>query len=72
MVTLIQKYVIDRKERFIMIEINKEQMLKIDGGTSISGSMLNAVYKTISLIYSIGESLGSYIRRAVEKKMCDI
>lgn len=55
-----------------MREIKKEEMLKIEGGTSITGSMLNAIYKTIGLIYSIGESLGSYIRRAVEKKMCDI
>ena len=55
-----------------MRELKKEEMLKIDGGTSITGSMLNAIYKTIELIYSIGESLGSYIRRTVEKKMCDI
>lgn len=56
----------------MMREIRKEEMLKIEGGTSITGSMLNAIYKTIDLIYSIGESLGSYIRRAVEKKVCDI
>ena len=55
-----------------MREIKKEEMLKVDGGSSITGSMLNAIYKTINIIYSIGESLGSYIRRAVEKKMCDI
>ena len=72
MVTLIQKLVMIKKERFVMREIKKEEMLKVDGGSSITGSMLNAIYKTINIIYSIGESLGSYIRRAVEKKMCDI
>lgn len=55
-----------------MKEIKKEEMKMIEGGTNITGSMLNAIYKTIDLIYSIGESLGSYIRRAVEKKLCDI
>ena len=72
MVILILRRVMIKKERYIMRELKKEEMLKIDGGTSITGSMLNAIYKTIELIYSIGESLGSYIRRTVEKKMCDI
>lgn len=56
-----------------MKELSKKEMLNIEGGgTSITGSMLSAVYKIIETIYSVGESLGSYIRRAVEKKMCDI
>lgn len=56
-----------------MREIEKQEMLDVEGGAnSITGSMLTAVYKTIEVIYFIGEALGSYIRRAVEKKMCDI
>lgn len=55
-----------------MRELNKKEMLNIDGGTNITGSMMTAIYRTIEIIYSIGESLGSYIRRVVEKKMCDI
>lgn len=55
-----------------MMELNKDEMLNISGGSSITGTMMTAVYRTIELIYSIGESLGSYIRRVVEKKMCDI
>lgn len=56
-----------------MRELNKKEMLNVEGGESnITGSMLNAIYKTIELIYTIGEALGSYIRRAVEKKMCNI
>ena len=55
-----------------MRELKKEEMLKIEGGTSFSASMLNAIYKTFELIYSIGESLGSYIRRKTEDKMCNI
>lgn len=55
-----------------MRELSNKEMLNIVGGGSVTGSMLTAVYKIIDTIYSIGESLGSYIRRAVEKKMCDI
>lgn len=55
-----------------MHELKKEEMLKVEGGTSITASMINAVYKAFELIYTIGESLGSYIRRKTEDKMCDI
>jgi len=55
-----------------MKELNKNEMLKIDGGASFSASMLSAIYKTIDTIYSIGEALGSYIRRVKEGKMCNI
>lgn len=56
-----------------MREIEKKEMLNIEGGESgISGSVLSAIYKIIDTIYSIGESLGSYIRRVTEDKMCDI
>lgn len=56
-----------------MLELKKEEMLKIEGGDgNFTGSMMNAIYKTIELIYQMGESLGSYIRRARENKMCNI
>ena len=55
-----------------MVKLEKEEMLNVEGGSSITGSMLTAIYKTIELIYTIGESLGTYIRRQVENKMCDI
>ena len=55
-----------------MREIRKEEMLKVDGGASFTASMLTAIYRTIEVIYSIGDSLGSYIRRVVSNKMCKI
>ena len=55
-----------------MKEIDKYEMMKVEGGASFSASMMSAIYKTIGIIYSIGESLGSFIRRVTEKKMCDI
>ena len=53
-------------------ELNKKEMLNVEGGVSFTASMLTAIYKTIEVIYSVGESLGSFIRRKVEDKMCDI
>lgn len=55
-----------------MKELNKREMLNVEGGATLSASMLSAIYKTIDTIFSIGEALGSYIRRASEKKMCDL
>lgn len=55
-----------------MREISKEEMLKVDGGANFSASMLSAIYKTIGVVFEIGEALGSYIRRKVEGKMCNI
>ena len=55
-----------------MREINKREMLSVEGGATLSASMLSAIYKTIDTIFSIGEALGSYIRRVTEKKMCDL
>ena len=55
-----------------MREINKNEMLSVEGGASFSASMLGAIYKTIDTIFSIGEALGSYIRTVTEKKMCDL
>lgn len=69
MVMLIPKNVI---KGGYMRELKKDEMLKVEGGTDLTSSMLTAIYKTFELIYSIGESLGSYIRRKTSGKMCDI
>ena len=53
-------------------ELNINEMKSIEGGTGLTSSMLTAIYKTLEVIYQIGESLGNYIRRKTENKMCDI
>lgn len=55
-----------------MKELKKEEMQNVSGGDSITSGMLTAIYKTMEVIFSIGESLGNYIRRKTENKMCDI
>lgn len=55
-----------------MNKLNTNEMKNIEGGTDITATMINAIYKIYNLIYTLGEALGSYIRRSSEDKMCDI
>ena len=55
-----------------MRELKKEEMKLISGGGGITSTMVNAVYRVFDLMYSIGESLGSYIIRKYENKICDV
>lgn len=52
--------------------MKKEELLQIVGGVSITGTLLSSMYKVGNLIFEIGRSLGSAIRRAVGGKMCSI
>ena len=45
-----------------MIELTKEETKKVVGGTDLTASMLTAIYKTIEVIFKVGESLGNFIR----------
>ena len=40
-----------------MKELNINEMKSIEGGTGLTSSMLTAIYKTLEVIYQIGESL---------------
>ena len=42
----------------------------IKGGASLTSSMLNAIVRTVSTMFSIGQAVGSAIRRAVSKNYC--
>lgn len=48
-----------------MREIDKLEMLKVDGGIDISGALIETLLKTSEFYYNIGKSLGSSIRRAI-------
>mgnify|MGYP001623892392 CR=1 FL=1 len=53
-----------------MIELNNQQLFGIKGGASLTSSMLNAIVRTVSTMFSIGQAVGSAIRRAVSKNYC--
>lgn len=52
--------------------LEKEELLQIVGGISITGSLLTSIYKGIQTIMDVGRSLGSAIRRAMSGSMCPI
>ena len=53
-----------------MNKIKKEELFKIKGGTTLSSAMLNALMRTVSVMFSIGQAVGSAIRRTSSKKYC--
>ena len=53
-----------------MIELNNQQLFCIKGGARSTRSMLNALVRTVSTLFSIGQAVGSALRRAVSKNYC--
>ena len=53
-----------------MNKLKKEQMFKVKGGANFSSAMLNALMRTVSVMFSIGQAVGSAIRRATGKNYC--
>lgn len=45
-------------------------MLNIKGGAGFTAAMLNAVIRTVSTMFSMGQAIGSAIRRAVNGNYC--
>jgi len=52
--------------------MDKNELLQIVGGASITGTLLSSIYKVGTLVFDIGRSLGSAIRRAIGGSMCPI
>lgn len=55
-----------------MEDIKKNEYMMIEGGVSISGTLINSLSTGIKLILDVGRSLGSAIRRGTSKKLCKI
>ena len=53
-----------------MNELKKEEMEKIKGGAGVTATMLNAVIRTVSTMFTMGQAIGSAIRRAVRGSYC--
>jgi site-specific DNA-methyltransferase (adenine-specific) len=71
-------YFIDDRTQTTVIEdkkpdikkLKKEEMMKIKGGAGISSAMLNALMRAVSVMFSIGQAVGSAIRRTSSKNYC--
>ncbi|NLL45052.1 MAG: hypothetical protein GX247_05250 [Mollicutes bacterium] len=52
--------------------LERNELLKIVGGISISGTLINSIVRGINALLEVGRSLGSAIRRIVSKNICPI
>lgn len=53
-----------------MKKLKPEEMQKIKGGTGMTAAMLNALIRTVSVMYTMGQAVGSAIRRAIGNSYC--
>lgn len=53
-----------------MKKLRKEEMFKIKGGAGLSSTMLNALVRAVSVMFSVGQAVGSAIRRTLGKNYC--
>ena len=52
------------------MKLNKNELHKIRGGAALTSSMLNALMRAVTGMFSIGQAVGSAIRRAANKNYC--
>ena len=55
-----------------MNKISSSELREIDGGISLTGSIINAFTSTIKTLYDFGRSLGNAFRRIKEDKLCEV
>ena len=54
------------------IKDNNELMLIVGGGFNLTGTIVNAFLSTGKFIFSLGQSLGSSLRRIGSNNLCKI
>jgi len=55
-----------------MVEVKEEKLCNTFGGTSITGSLVEATVGVVRVIYEVGKNLGFSIRRLTEGELCPI
>lgn len=50
--------------------MNREELILVVGGASISGTVLNAVVRAVNAALEVGRSLGTAIRRIKTGQYC--
>lgn len=55
-----------------MVELKNDDLLKIVGGWSITGTLINALVGAGKFIYSTGQALGSSLRRIGSNNVCPL
>lgn len=54
------------------MKINDIEIVKINGGGTITGSLIQYLTKFVSTIYEIGQEFGGAIRRIASNKTCPL
>ncbi len=52
------------------MKLQRKELMAIQGGTSISASLISAIIDGLEFIYGLGQSVGSAIARAFRKTYC--
>ncbi len=55
------------------MQLNKAELLQIKGGSiTITATLINALARGISVLFELGQAVGSSIRRAITKTTCTL
>lgn len=52
--------------------LEKEELFYINGGSLISGTLINAFVRAINAALDVGRCLGTAIRRLINKNTCSL
>ena len=52
------------------MNLSNEELICVQGGSSLSSQLLNAISRAAELIYNLGQAFGSSIRRIISGKYC--
>ncbi len=55
-----------------MFYLTKTELLNIEGGLNISGSLISSLVRGASVLLDLGRSLGTAIRRLVSNNLCPL
>jgi bacteriocin-like protein len=55
-----------------MKELTKKELIQVNGGLSISGSLINSIAKGLTVFLDLGRSLGTAIRRIGTSSICPL
>ena len=55
---------------FILKELSNEEMMSINAGATVTGTLINAIYIGVNVFTDLGRYLGSSIRRIIDNNLC--
>ncbi len=59
-------------QKNVISKLTKRELQEIEGGTSITGTIINAFTNAVKTVYDFGRSLGNAFRRIKEDKLCEV